>query len=353
MNKITNSSLQHIIEEAKKSFDVINTSTLHQAVEAASINRRIIQQLIELSHINFSISIPKAYTDLIDTSTLMSAFEASREIARFAQSISDWQETYIREIVDLTRGLDTISRQLAADLAALRLAFREIATSSIISDLVKTWRENKEAVEAFRAAGWLITPSMPKQLKERVVNLHKQGKSRYATQTILGYYRRDNHYNLRHTVESWKEHPLFAPRMHIIQSALDAHCDGSYTLSIPALLPVVEGILNEYVRINNLTARFGSIHQVYNTVLEAQDRYSLATQAIVNTLLYLLRSNIYLFTDFENELGKSIQNRKTTRHTVLHGIDVNYDKPSNSLRVFLVLDALTALKNVYRENEAN
>jgi len=75
------------------------------------------------------------------------------------------------------------------------------------------------------------------------------------------------------------------------------------------------------------------------------DAHNLATWAIANTLLYQLKSNTYAYIDFKNELAKSVRPRKTTRHTVLHGVAVSYDKPVNSLKIFIILDALAALKD--------
>jgi hypothetical protein len=345
--------MQRLVEEINKSLELFNQSVLQQAVEAASIGQRFSQQLAELNRINFSIDIPRIYTALrVDTSSLMRAFDVSSEIVRFTQSISVWQEAYTQQIAEMTRSLDAVSQRFTADLAAFRLAFQNIVSSDIISDLIKLLQENEDAAEAFRETGWPIAPSMPKQLKDRVVKLHKQGKTRYASQTILGYYRRNHHHNLTLTVESWQEHPLFAPRMHIIQRALEAHCNGNYILSIPALLPLVEGILNNYVSTNNLSAKFGKIKEVYEAVIGDPGEYSLSTWAIANTLLHHLQSNTYVYTSFESELAKSIQTRKTTRHTVLHGVAIDYDKPSDSLRVFLILDALTALKDVHEEKDA-
>lgn len=350
MHRIIDSSshLWRLMEDINKNLESLSESLRYRVAEATSVAQQLSQHLAELNRANWSVDIPRIYAALrrVDTPSLTHAFDASSEIVKLAQSISVWQEAHTQQMAEITRGLDSASRRFTADLAAFRIALQNIVSSEIISDLVGLVRENQDAAEAFREAGWPIAPSMPKQLRDRVVELHQQGKTRYASQPILGYYRRGNHHNLKKTVESWREHPLFAPRMHIIQGALEAHCNGNYALSIPALLPLVEGILNDYVSTNNLSARFGKIKQVYEAVIGDPGEYGLSTWAIANTLLYQLQSNTYEYTPFESELAKSIRNRKTTRHTVLHGIAVNYDKPSNSLRVFLILDALAALKDV-------
>ncbi len=339
--------MQRLVEEINESLTLFNRSTLQQVAEAASISQRFSQQLAELNRINFSIHIPEIYASLqIDTSSLLCALDMSNEILKMTQAISVWRESYTQQIAEMTRSFDVISRRLTADFVAFRLSFQNIVSSDIISDLIRLVQENTGAAEAFKEAGWPIAPSMPKQLKDRVVALYQHGKTRYTSQTIMGYYRRNNYQNLVSAVERWQDHPLFAPRMHIIKDTLRAHCNGNYTLSIPTLLPQIEGILNDYVHSNNLSAKFGKIAEVYKAVIGDLDEYSLSTWAIANTLLYQLQSNTYVYTSFEGELAKSVRTRKTTRHTVLHGVAISYDKPSNSLKVFLILDSLTALKDV-------
>jgi hypothetical protein len=67
---------------------------------------------------------------------------------------------------------------------------------------------------------------------------------------------------------------------------------------------------------------------------------------ITSTLLYQLQTNTYAFTDFEIEMKRSINTRQVTRHTISHGIALNYDRPIHSLKAFLLLDALSALQEV-------
>jgi hypothetical protein len=225
--------------------ELIPASVWQRVIESASITQQIGQQLAEINRINFSIDFSHIYATLnnIDTSSMRRAFNVSSEVVKLMQSLDVWQESYFQEIVKITDSLNEVTRRVSADLAAFQLAFQDIISSDIISDLIKLWEETEDAKEAFREAGWPITPSMTKQVKDRVVELHKQGKTGYASQVILGYYRRKNYQNLKLAIESWENHSLFKPRMHIIQDAFEAHCSGLYTLSVPALLPLVEGIL--------------------------------------------------------------------------------------------------------------
>jgi len=187
---------------------------------------------------------------------------------------------------------------------------------------------------------------MPGELRGRVVELHKQGKTQYASQSIMGYYQRNNCENLARMVDDWESRPLFEPRMHILRDSLEAHREGKYTLSVPALMPQIEGILNDYVKDNNLAARFGKIQEVYEAAIGDPEDYGLAQWAIAETLLCQLRTNTYVYTDFADELRRTAPNRRTTRHTVSHGVAIEYDRPIRSLKAFLLLDAISALESV-------
>lgn len=159
----------------------------------------------------------------------------------------------------------------------------------------------------------------------------------------MGYFHRDTYANLKSMVDRWDDNKLIAPRMRIIRRALQAHCDKDYLLSVPALIPQIEGILNDVAHSNQMTAKLGKIEKVYAEVIGPVDSYDISRWAVASTLKYILANNLYPFTLFEAELKKPIKKRVTTRHTILHGADLNYDKPSTSLRPFLIIDAISVL----------
>lgn len=315
----------------------------------ADMTTAMTQQLMkQMTSIDFLSLMPVIDFKLpvIDISSLISALDMSVYIAGLVMPTIEWQDTLSQQIQEMTRMVDSVTQQAVANFAASAILFQETVFSGIFDDLIELIHAHKDADEAFKTSGWPIAPSMPLELRKRVVDMYKQGRTRYVSRTIMGYYQRDSHSHLVDTVETWKSHPLFSTRMHIIKDALQAHYDGRYTLSVPALLPQIEGILTEYVLANKLVAKFGKINQVYSAVIGEIDDYSLSTWAIASTLLYQLKNSTYVFTDFEKELRKSINTRKTTRHTVSHGIVPRYDRPIHSLKAFLLLDAISALQEL-------
>lgn len=201
-----------------------------------------------------------------------------------------------------------------------------------------------EVRKAYRNSGWPIAPSMPVAFNRYVVELDRKGKAKQAWRKILGYYHRDNFWSLKAMVESWEEVPAFQPRMPIIYDALDAHCQGKYTLSIPALLPQIEGLLSEFAIKHGIHINFGRPNGISKKVLETQD-ITVISQAM-SSMMVELCNQLYQYDEFKRELTKKPKNRKVTRNTILHGISTNYATPCFSLKLFLSLDYLSGLENI-------
>lgn len=311
--------------------------------QMASVSRQIVEQFSKLS-------VPVPVVDFrlptIDVSSWARAFSVSDSIVRLVQPVFEVQDALAERVREMLRGFDDTMRRISANLAAATISVEQTISLGVFDNLIQLIQAHQDAVEAFKAAGWPISPSIPSELVERVVAMHKQGKTRYISRTIIGHYQRNSHQYLIETVESWKSHPLFALRMHILNDALQAHCRGLYTLSVPALVPQIEGVLNDYVLKNGLVAKFGKIQQVYEAAIGDVDEYGLSKWVIASTLLYQLQTNTYVFTDFEIELKRSVNTRQVTRHTVSHGVALKYDRPIHSLKAFLLLDALSALQEL-------
>ncbi|MFZ4662486.1 MAG: hypothetical protein ACOYNY_36090 [Caldilineaceae bacterium] len=347
----------------RKLFDVLEKSLFPSAALSeiirqqngmiASIGKQLSEYISSANLFNFSIQIPDIYSSLkIDTAEWVKAVKISSDVFDSIKTFSTWTDAYSSQLQSLTESLSFVGKRIAADFAAMNLSAFNLSSLGIFDGLTELLRYHKDSAEVFKAVGWTIAPSMDRELREKVVLLHQQNKARHISQVIIGYYHRNSFEKLRDTVATWETSPLFSSRMHIFKAALKAHCEGSYTLSVPTLLPQIEGILNEYVKVNNLAAKLGKIEKVYNAVIGDLDEYPLTSWAIANTLLYQLQTNTFTFTNFEVEFRKSANKRKTTRHTVLHGIATNYDKPIHSLKAFVLLDALSCLQELDAEKPA-
>ena len=268
-------------------------------------------------------------------------FSATMNIANELYRVANFQSGVFQDMAKLFEPLTETSRILAAATAAFRISFENF--DGLFKGITERLELDEETVEAFNQAGWPIAPSMPPELRTRVLELHRSGRGGYASQAIMGYYTRSNHANLMLLIDTWRENEHFAPIMHIVDDAAGAHRQGQYTLSVPAIVSQIEAVLNSFVLANGLVNEFGAIRQIYNAAIGDPLDYDLTRWVIAQTLLYHLENNLYTFTDFEEELSRPVARRRTTRHTILHGITPGYDRPIHSLRAFVLLDALFAI----------
>jgi hypothetical protein len=268
------------------------------------------------------------------------------EIQRLAVSADEQLRATATVIQKLVSDVQAIS-QLVAPLYGLYNSidhwFQEHQqVFSGLAALIAEFAHKQELIDAFRGCNLWVCPSMSEELLEKVVDLQQQGKGRVVLLMVNNYYRRNNHENLRRTVESWRTNPYFSSRMRIFEQALEAHIKGNYALTMPTLFAQAEGIASEYVHRNGLPARLGKTQEVITEAIE--NSFTFSEMAIVDTLLAYVINSGYTYTDFTVEITK--KKRATTRHTVLHGIQPNYHSQTNSLRAFLLLDALSILKDV-------
>jgi len=126
--------------------------------------------------------------------------------------------------------------------------------------------------------------------------------------------------------------------MRIIRDSLWAHQNKKYTLSIPALLPIMEGIATDYCKLKRLEIpESGTVNKVKETIklLESQgEKYT------AEILLGFVENQLYIHT---SRLKISKNKKLLNRHGILHGYYSGYPDATRSLKCFMVLDVLSLL----------
>ncbi|MFC1968989.1 hypothetical protein ACFLVF_00660, partial [Chloroflexota bacterium] len=111
----------------------------------------------------------------------------------------------------------------------------------------------KDIAIPFTECGLWLTPSMTPSLVLLVIERYEQGKKRTIPAAIDGFYRQNNWRVLSDAVKRWESYEFFKPRMPIFYDALEAHIRKKWTLTIPALIPHIEGIAGEILLANKLS----------------------------------------------------------------------------------------------------
>lgn len=212
--------------------------------------------------------------------------------------------------------------------------------------------------DAFLSARLWPAPSMPDELVARIADHAEAGNLRAVVLTVWNHYSRRNHEHLADAVATWWDDSEFAARQSIIEQALTAHRQKMYALTIPALLAQCEGIAGDFVRSyvappgGKTAPSLGKSGQIVRHAIEAAgsagiidpDDADILHMVLIEAVLAHVQTVAFETANFSAEYARIRKRRDLNRHGTLHGIQINYATAMNSLRCFLLLDALYALR---------
>ncbi|MCX6343916.1 MAG: hypothetical protein NT018_02435 [Armatimonadetes bacterium] len=133
--------------------------------------------------------------------------------------------------------------------------------------------------------------------------------------------------------ENW-EHRLFLKhRLPILRAVMDAHISKNYWLSVPSMLPQIDGVIAEYYgHKGHLSGK--KLVEYVEKLFAAQPSNLMGLISSANRDFY---TTILLFPFLFGQLPAFI-----SRHAILHGADTGYGTEANSLKVILFFDYLVS-----------
>jgi hypothetical protein len=287
-----------------------------------------------------------------------------RDMQEIVHSLKFANELVNRFYSEIGKSLTNITKNLMAQFFEnIRPSLETLLTESTkkiasalepLTEIVETIRNDSEIIAPYLQKSKLwISPSMPleifSQLRELVKNNDPPPED--VEKVFIEHYEANGWQPLRDLVDYWEDHPHFGKRMKIIRDALDAHIAGKYTLSIPALLPQIEGILSSLTRTpaGKPTKTFKSeIEKRYDDVIPSLSK-DILLSLVTSPILYgSTGKNSQFFTpekfpDWLAQEGLTI-NQVFNRHAILHGVQIEYESKINSLKTFLLLDVICNLE---------
>jgi hypothetical protein len=242
-------------------------------------------------------------------------------IAPFKKFLEDAQDS-IQPVVDFIRKIQALAPEE-------RAAFAEL-----FADAYTHWK-GSYFEEQDKVAGVLARRSWPRverylSSSEMQEALELQSDSDFDSY-VVQIFSRSDHEPLRCVMKSWRSVPYLANRTSIIDEALQAHISRLYGLSIPALLPFIEGIAAELIQPTTKRPRENIVKQVVTLHVRDESTWS---QVLADTVCDVVYKN-YAFEKDASPLFN--------RHGILHGRVSDYNTAANSLRVFLLIDAMVGI----------
>lgn len=186
-------------------------------------------------------------------------------------------------------------------------------------------------------AWWVLQKDITGPVKRDLLRFGREGNPGEVDAYFCALFRTDDLARLRAKITTWLKIPYLAERQEIILDSLEAHKAGRYTLTVPALLPLIDG----------LTRRFGRAHlrswagKNAGKKVIAVDRFAQhyrrkEHKSWGSPFASFIRQVAYASFDF----GSGRPPTSCNRHGILHGQIPDYASEANSLRVILMLDTI-------------
>jgi hypothetical protein len=233
-------------------------------------------------------------------------------------STERWSALHQAAALQITEQMKFSMAQMAEMMAAAAAGFERYRNE-----------EEPEACKLLSQAGWL---GMDRHfcivhLRESVL-LHKTQGEAAMNDAIVNHFNKDDSALLVSMSEAWLSVPYLHDRENTIRDAVSAHKAGQFTLSIPALLPLGEGLATETLGDISTRAvqKLAADWKARETEVWAQEFYNAVEQVI------------YKFYPFGRDPAPYLN-----RHGILHGRVADYATAANSIRVFLLIDAIAEL----------
>jgi hypothetical protein len=267
-----------------------------------------------------------------------------------------------RELIQAMKPQVEISKQLREFSAQITNQFKEIleninyqwledivsASKRLKSRFLELDTQAEEIAPILQKASLWIPPFASLDFIRQVIELCKNPDitSKDLADLYINLYSENDYALLREMVQSWQVKPYFAERFEVINDALIAHLEHKYTLTIPALLPQIEGIALD------ISGNKGGHPERTIRDLVGDQNIEVLASVTKEAFLGMLESTLmytYIGKDFfsPEKFPEYLANNNINaedclnRHAILHGVQKNYANEINSLRIFLFLDTLS------------
>lgn len=207
-------------------------------------------------------------------------------------------------------------------------------------------KQREETKQVMIESGWWFTPSMmsqPAHEIDKYIEEYRQGNNTAVFNLHKKVYETNNCNQLEVAVNHWCTNLLFTPWIQHIESALEAHKQKKYELSVPVLLLVSEGIATQFCK--SYQIQFdnnpGSQKKIYEALKKTYEDDTNILSTYLDVLWKALQETIYQKTHL---IGPELEQDILNRHAVMHGLKNGYGTLRSSLQTFMLLDVLSELK---------
>jgi len=257
-----------------------------------------------------------------------------RRFRQFITNLGQHLFGFLREVAIEIDSMPLEQKQPFKDLFVAMLA------QSGMEKSVAPFTQSDEELEKLlsESAWWVLHKDITGEVKRSLLRFSREGRADRVDVYLCDYFRSDDLVRLRSKLQDWLAIPYLTDRKAILLDCLDAHSAGKYTLTIPALFPLIDGLTRRF-RKDRLRSRKGII-----AVGQFAQHYRRKEHKSWSASFEkFLRQIAYVSYDFQQGSPPNVLNR----HGVLHGEIANYASEANSLKTFLVLDTVAQFAKAF------
>lgn len=300
------------IENMKPNYDIF------QRMNMDSISKYSINSMIFDDKVQWSIN------PILKSEELRKAVEFQQnQLTRILENSSKF---YIN---DKLINLSSIAKKLEPSLNSILADITEV---KVIRDVAE--KRFRKAINILKGFGWWGISSLSFKIYMEIEKHYNILDSEEIDKIICDFYSKDNFNNLELLLSKWKENKYFCRVSEILDDAIEAHKNGKYTLSIPALMPNIEGIIrcfmNDKYRISER-----SFVPVYK---EFKENIKIFGDIMA---VYVIQYIDNLFCRFDPRNPDEVDD--FSRHKLSHGFSSHYHSEVNSLKIILYLDEIHSI----------
>lgn len=175
--------------------------------------------------------------------------------------------------------------------------------------------------------GYIITPNMSIELLK--ISEQANTNDEYV-KLLTEYFEQDQNANITSMFANWKTLPYFQDRSQILDQVITAHTQDLHALTIPTLLPFVDGLFRQ-----NLRVHFKRYVNDNQPALKIKRPPELGSLSVDDVLSNIKINSFYNAQEKDSSLPISQQ---LSRHDIAHGMDSYYPSKENFYRAILMID---------------
>ena len=327
----------------KSANSIINSFNFHESLssylsvanEAAIVAMSGASMVAEAMN---QIYIPDISSHVLDMVNASAMFSATNILQILKPQLNIWHEWM------------TINSPVIQAIKDISLFWDKFQEDYQISSLV--------AQKCLKKYHWFISPNMDTYVVYDIVevcNSSSRHKKKEINHILINYFLDNNCEKLDMMSEIWSSNPLFEGRMKIIKDCINLlkinkkNINNS-NLIVPTLIPQIEGIQMEFMKMNGLTVdKWNNVLNSEGDILQDDSGNNLKKKEYFRELTadneFLDAMNdIFLDVLFQHtKYGEDYPSIHFSRHKILHGENKRYGRKEYMIRCFMILDFLSEL----------